>query len=250
VDKLTKKEIRGPDGFHVVAEKIWTTTKPFHRLLMIASGLLLLFGLGSAGYSYFKELQEKKATEELALALFEYDKEEGAWQKKQLGKAEIKPEDVAEEFKKSPDLFAKVIQNHSGSVAAAQAALYLGRIYSDLKQYDKATQILSTHVKSSTGLVQALIVNQLANIQAASGKCIEAVDRWKSLLSDKNASFLHPEAHLKTGECFEVLNDTGKAKENYEAVIKANVGSEYTEKAKLFLRLMSLKADRSTAGKP
>jgi tetratricopeptide (TPR) repeat protein len=140
--------------------------------------------------------------------------------------------------------FEKVAREQAGTAAGAQAAIVAAETYLEYNQPEKAAEVAGIAVQK---LNKKHLLNHLARIQlgsalAAKGDCQGAVTEWEKVLSNKQAAFLHAEAGLRSGMCFESMNQPEKAAEMYRKVTADNADSTAAGTAKGLLRAIEVKA--------
>ncbi|MBX3041505.1 MAG: tetratricopeptide repeat protein [Bdellovibrionaceae bacterium] len=142
--------------------------------------------------------------------------------------------------------FESLIQEAPKTKAGEMAALNLAVLQAEHKQMDAALATLnkvntSDRTKDLTG---ALTVNLKASLMASLGQCAEAVPKFQKIAGDKNASFLHQEAKLRMGLCYEKMNEFAKAQAVYSEISSGtkDAGDQgLSEDAERYLRLLKMK---------
>ncbi|MBX2986504.1 MAG: tetratricopeptide repeat protein [Bdellovibrionaceae bacterium] len=141
-----------------------------------------------------------------------------------------------------------LIQAAPKTKAGEMAALNLAELQARYKQPAEAVATLD---KVNTGdrvsdLIGALVVNMRAGLAADQGDCGKAIGLWEKIARNGKASFLHDDARLHMGLCYEKMNEFAKAEQIYnEIAVPAAAGQERDEasvkEAERSLRLLKLK---------
>lgn len=234
---------------------------------MALLGALILVGVsaaGLAGYEFFAKRGESKADAALYAAEGAFVKAKEGFERAKMkalmpafappaqpGAVESAPPsgDLAKDYGPSIEALEAVIKEYPKSQAAQQAALQLASVYGEYKQRDKALAVLETvSMRASTSnLLGALTMLALGDARAAAGQCDKAVAGWAALLSDAKASYVHGESALKSGICFETMNQTDKAAEMYRKASTDYSETSAGQTAKSLLRALELKTSTGKA---
>ncbi len=179
--------------------------------------LALVVGSAYTGYLLNQQSKESKAFGELA----RLEKSWGEWKSQAAGSAapeakENSKIDAEALFKDLQDFSQKNSQLQAGQLAA----LMMSDVGSNLQKEEELLSYYEKNVSSSSGqLLRALSVLKKGDLQANKNQCEVAIKTWEPLLKQKKLDYLVDLAHLKTGLCFEKLNQNDKALGHYEAVI-------------------------------
>lgn len=136
----------------------------------------------------------------------------------------------------------KLAKDHAGTAAGAQAGLLAADTYIGYKQPEKAIEIVqigASKLKANQTL-QQLSVMMWGNALAAKGDCDGALTRWQDVLKNESAQFLHPDASLRSGLCFEKMGRADAAMEMYRKA-SASAESAAGSTARGFLRALEVK---------
>lgn len=257
-DKLTKQDIQGPDMFMTFSEKIFHQIERNASAILAAVGLAAVLAIGFTAYSYYSAGQEHKAAE----ALFRPETElrdtdtklrEARAKKMQdmaIGKDKTikvdaidKPADYDKEYSATVAKLTEAIRAHSGTKAAMVSALNLANFLMQQKQFPAALQVLEApkYKPSDSDLLAGFwhMHRGLAFIE--NQKAEDALKEYKEILDSKSLKSFHPEAWLKTGVAYELKGDLNKARETYEKVDREFKGTEASNTASQYLRLLDLK---------
>lgn len=227
-------------------------SKLFIALLVVA----LLAGLGYMGFQFVSSRQEKAAQEAYYAVESEYSKIREGFDRAKF--SALIPQDANAEAPKSEpptgDLqkdYGKVIagletvaREHQGTAGGAQAAILAAEIYLLYNQPEKAAELAQIPAQS---LPSNHILGNLSKVLwgsslATKGDCQAAVGVWQGVLDTKSASYLHPDVSLRSGVCYENLNQPEKAAEMYRKVTAEAADSAPAATAKGLLRALELKS--------
>ena len=218
---LTKEDLKGPDAFQesagIVSRFIEKHAKPLGAVAL----LLIVAGSSYAFYGFYKNKMEFAAQEDLYVVTAKHDilVKPATTPEGEKVAAEKAPE-VKKDLSEVSALYEKVISDHKGTKASIIAATKLADLYSEQGDTEKALEVIKTvesKVKPS-GLVEGLALMTIGRHYEMSGKCDMAVKPWESVLEAPSLKFLHSEAHLKLGLCYENLNDLDQAKTHYKVL--------------------------------
>lgn len=158
-----------------VAEWISENPLPILGSMGVVLVIAAIWGLvGSA-----QETAVSEAANSLAVADREYRRAMGA----SPGSVEI-PEPANPEAARSArtdaiEAYGVVIEEHSGSPAAAVAAIYKGQLQQDLGQAEAALASLEAGADSADGTLRALLLARVAALHEEAGRAGEAADRYE-----------------------------------------------------------------------
>ncbi len=146
----------------------------------------------------------------------------------------------------------KLARDHHGTTAGAQAALLAGQTYLQYKQPDKAIELAEMPVKAlgNKHLLASLSRVLWGSALATKGDCAGAVKVWQEILDNKSANFLHGEAGLRSGLCYESMNQNDKAAEMYRKVTTENAQSASASTAKGLLRALEVRGQSAPQPQP
>ncbi len=225
----------------------------------IVVALLVIAVLGAAGYAglqWVGRRQERSAQEAYYGAESKYTKLKEGFDRAKF-KAFMPPTqkddpsapkevaasgDLTKDYGPAMNDLEQVAKNFAGTAAGAQAGLLVADTYISYKQPEKAievSQIAATKLKPSQTL-QQLSQMMWGNALASKGDCEGAVAKWQDVLKNESAQFLHPDASLRSGLCFEKLGRNDNALEMYRKAASAGESAAGTM-ARGFLRALELK---------
>lgn len=227
------------------------------KLLAVLVVVAILAGLGYVGFQYVQKRQERSAQDAYYAVEARFTKLKEGYDRAKLQAlmpGSVPPADAKNESKPASgnleqdygsvlgDL-EKVAREHAGTTAGAQASILLGETYLEYKQPEKAVEIAQVSAKSlgAGSLAGSLSRVLWGNALAAKGDCQAAVGVWQQVIDNKEASFLHPDVSLRSGVCYESLNQPEKAAEMYRKVTAEGGNSAAGQTAKGLLRALEMK---------
>lgn len=259
------KDVKKPDQFLVFLRRIFDAVVDRAALVVAALALILVAGGAYATWSHFAEQKELQWVEKYAAVEREYLEKKRqfleAAQREQMRKSDPKAAvpagvlptgDLARDYGTVTTDFQALIDEAPKTRAAEMAALNTAVLYAEYNQKEKALDVLNQVNTSNRtrDLLGALIVNVKASLMASQDRCPEAVSLFEKITQDKRAGFLHQEAKLRTGLCYEKMNEMAKAEEIYksmgsdssaENVSPSAEGQNLGEDAERYLRLLRMK---------
>lgn len=252
--------VRNPDAVQKGIIDVWGWVEDNAKLLAGLLLLLIIAGIAHVIMHSYWDRQERKAQSDYFAAESKYTKIKESFDRAKF-KALVpptatKPEsatdqaatgDLQKDFGSVlPDL-EKVARDHKGTTAGAQAAILLAGTYLDYKQADRALEFaeLPSRELGKKHLLAQLSQMLLGGAQAVKGDCGAAVKTWQDVLDNKNANALHGEAALRSGLCFETMNQPEKAMEMYRKVSADDPQSAAANTAKGLLRALEIKSVKS-----
>lgn len=220
-------------------------------VLLIA---VVVGGLAYVGYQSLKTRWEASAQEAFYVVEVKYNKLRDEFdrakmnalmpdEKKEKETLKAASGDIEKDYGSLIQDLEKVARDHAGTSGGAQAAILAAETYLLYNQPEKAAAIVEVPVKELpkahllSNLSRVLLGNALAN----KGDCQSAVGVWQQALDEKNATFLHPEVSLRSGLCYEKLNQPEKAAEMYRRSMADGPESAAGSTAKGLLRALELK---------
>lgn len=278
MEKLTKKDIKGPDKFILGVEGVWERLDDHKGALFTVVGVLLAAGLGFGGWDYFSSKQETNAQEALFLVESKFQKKsdgfDTAKQKIETLKAQIELEkkdtkasasdrakkieeheknlkeaqaqvssgDFQKDFGTEVQEFNAVISNHKNTQAAVLAGLYLSNLYVKNKKVDEAASTISKieGFAKKKGLLDGLVQMNKGDIEDAQGNCAKAIETWDKILNEPGLKFVQAEVMLRKGLCLEKLSQVDKAAEIYKKLQADHAQTWAGSAGKKYLRLLEV----------
>ncbi|MGZ3775064.1 MAG: tetratricopeptide repeat protein [Pseudobdellovibrionaceae bacterium] len=267
--KFSKEELKSPDQVTKKLREgfVWTTAHS--KLVVGAVSAFIVVGIGTSLAGYFSEKKEVSSQEKYFLIEKSYNEKKRGFE--EASRAEMNPAQQAKKDKKDKKAAPEVdnskkatgdLQKDYGTVvssfeafisetpntkAAQMAALNLSDIYVSYKKNDEALAVLQKVEKGlgKDGVLAGLVSMQMGNILADKADCKGAVEKWQSIVNNKELAFAHDEAKLRMGLCFESMNDLAKAEELYSDISKKDDRSagDYAayKEAQKYLRLLKVK---------
>jgi predicted negative regulator of RcsB-dependent stress response len=275
--KLSKDDVKSPDQVLKTLKQGFQWSQTHSQILIGSIIAFIVVGVGLSVYGTMSEKKESKA--QGAYAQFEktyLDKKRGFEEadrealrpppkdpKNPEAKAPTKPKasgDMEKDYGPEVAGFQKVMTDHKSTKAAQMAALNLSEVYLNYKKADEAQQVLQQVEPQSQGkdLVSNVVLTQYGNVLSDKGDCPGAVAQWAKVLAHKEVAFLHDSLRLRSGFCYEKMNDLTKAEELYKKVSQnADEPKELTngfaepglgKEAEKYLRLLKLKKGPEAKG--
>ncbi len=137
----------------------------------------------------------------------------------------------------------KIATENAGTTAGAQAAMVLADTFINYKQPEKAVDYAKGAAEklSSRNTLAPLARVLWGTALAQKGDCAAAVTVWQPILDNKSSAFLSSDVALRSGLCFEKMNQNDKAAEMYHRVVAVAEQSTNGQTAKTYLRALDLK---------
>lgn len=253
--------IKDPDAVQKGIIDVWGWVEDNAKVIAALVVLLVLAGIAHVAFNAYWDRQERKAQGEYFAAESKYAKlKEGFDRAKFKGlvptpktatpeKAEAATGDLAKDYGSVLPELEKVAKDRDGTTAGAQAAILVAETYLEYKQADKAAEYAQLPAKSlaKSNVLAPLSQVLLGNAHAAKPDCAAAVKVWQDVLDNKNAAFLHGEVGLRSGICFENMNQPDKAAEMYRKVTVDDAQSASATTAKGLLRALEVRGGSTAA---
>lgn len=260
-DKISKEELREPDAFLKTMKSSVSFIEKYGKVLGTIATIAVVAALGYQAYTYLQAGKEKKAQEAFYVVEAKYNKAKEGFDRAKMNallpdlakktEGEAAPiaatGDLEKDFGTLPNDLQNVINAHKGTKASAQAGILLAQIYLDYKQPEKAIEAIKgpAGALSQNQMMGGLSHMMLGNALAQKGDCNEAISMWQKVLQAQSVSYLHPDASLRSGICYENLQQNDKAIEQYRRTSQDFADSIAGQTAKTLLRALELK-QRST----
>lgn len=251
--KLTKEQIKNPDKFQQNLAQGFQWTTKHSKLVLAGVAIFVLIGAGVSAKSYLDhnreaEIQSQYFLVEKAFMDKKSEFEAAARPQPPVAKGQAAPPaptkatgDLAKDYGTVPQDFMSVIDKAPKSKAAQMAALNLSDLQVEYKQIDDAKATLGKVTADGKDLLSAMVLVQLGTLQADQNDCQTAVSTWQKVLSSKAVTSLHSAVKLKSGLCFEALNDKAQAEKLYAEVRDTEKDSASAKTAEKYLRLLQAK---------
>jgi tetratricopeptide (TPR) repeat protein len=268
LDKNKAKDpLKQPDMFVSTVGRGWNTVEKNSKVVTTIVALLFLGAIVYVTMDFVNRRADRKASEELYKVEAQYLKIKDTFEKakadaekppekpkdkadaKETAKVETPAQPASGDLQKDygtvlPGL-EQVADKHANQSAGAQAAVMAADLYLEYKQPEKAVAVLDKVVtKQSSGDLMYGVAHLLrGSALAAKGDCNQAVSDWQKVVDSKKNSFLHPDALLKSGVCYETLKQNDKAMEMYKKVTQDHADSQAAQTAKTYLRAIETTAN-------
>jgi predicted negative regulator of RcsB-dependent stress response len=250
-------EIKNPDIVQKGLVSSWDWFEDNSTLIVIMIGVLILAGAAYAIVQGVNNSRERSAQEAFFSVSSKYTKLKEGYDKAKYLKLMPEGEDrkTAEAAKPATgDLdkdygpvlneLEKVASEHAGTAGGTQASLLATQTYLEYGKTDQAIHSAEMSIGrlSGTHLLNQLAKFELGNALAAKGDCEGALKSWRDVLEVKTASFLHGEASLRSGICFEQMKQNDQAAEMYRRATALSADSAASQAAKSYLRALEMKS--------
>jgi len=206
--RLTRKEIKQPDQFVSSSVRVIAWTKDHTKYLLYgALGVIVVVGL-VVGWAMWQKQQRQQAEVLLHEAV------------KGLNSADKSARKSASE--QALGHFQHITQRYRSTPAAALAYWYLGHLHFEqgdytaaLAAYEQARRLLPTDRER---LLPALVRLNMGYAQESAGAYNDALASFEAVLQS-SVDWLHGEAFLGIGRCYERLGATEKALDTYSRAL-------------------------------
>lgn len=239
--KLDRHDVKSPDKFQQELQKGFQWTTKHSKLVGILALAFLVVGAGLSAKSY---LDEKKENE---LQAQYYQIEKQLIDKKTAlteNKSVKATGDYEKDFGSVVTDFKKLIAQAPKTKAAKMAALQLSDLQLEHNKTNEALETLQKVDSSSKDLLSGLVQVQLGTVQANMNDCNSAISTWSKIFTNAGAKSLHTAVKLKTGLCYEAMNDFAKAEQAYNEVKAGDSESAAARSAEKYLKLLSTTAKK------
>lgn len=246
-NKITKDDLRSPDAFQKTMEQSYSFMTRYGKLIVGLLAALVLVAIALLVMDALSDRKETKATAALYQPQRDYKKIQDGFQQAKTPAAPGADPKAPKPVAASGDLqkdygsvipgLEKVVSEHSGTVAAGQAAAYLAAIYQEYGKLDEAKAVLEKPLKDAKGgtLIHAVLHMMQGNILASQDNCKEAVTAFQRV-----ENFLSVDASVKAGVCYEKLGQFDQAAAMYRKA-STETDSSSSLAAKGFLRALEQK---------
>lgn len=270
------KNLSTPDPFIEATGKVWNW---FHRyrailgwsIFLIIAAVVAVLGVRShfegkeeqAQSAFYraekKYLDQKRSFDEALNAKKDEDKAKSKDNKANSEKNEDKKKEGSDQVVPSGDLqkdygaiiseYKKVIEDYPKNRAAVLAAIDLGALFREYKQWDEGLLVLSRAEPAAKedGLLWGLLLMEKGSLMMEKGEFVAAQSIWDQLLGKPTVGYLHPYALLNKGLCFEKSGNKAQAIEQWEKLNQNYHDKPVAKVAKKYLRMLQL-ADSSGGG--
>ncbi len=248
---LDKKELKRPDAFQASGAGVVKKARSQQSLwLGFAVAGLALVGAWSAWSSY-QESQSKKAGELLYSARLAEEKEIQAQlpkpatpEKGKNSEAEVantsaalesEKLDLASRFPETLKAYQAVISQYPSTQASIEARLTLGRRYLNHGQAAQAVSLFEEAAKKASGADRATAWNAAGYAYETSGQGTQAAQAFEKSAAEAPKGFdaVRGDSLLSQARVLEASNDSARAKQVYERILKELPNSEFSKTAEL-----------------
>ncbi len=226
---MKRKELLKQDQFISLSSRIIGHIEQQAKYYGVGLLLLIVGILAGLGWATYQNYREKKASDAYFLTLKKIDEA-------RVGKKDAKDIKL-NDLERPISSLKNVVDDYASSVSGVLAALKLGNLYYEYKQFDQALIYFKSAKKYAKD--KTLLFNALYNVAYAHeslGQYEEAKNNFNEL-SSADIEFWALSGFLGKGRCLEKLGSLDKAKEVYESLKKKY--PQYQQKADEYLLLMS-----------
>lgn len=213
-------------------DKFELTEAKIKGALGLVALVIAIVGIYSV-VTYMSSKEEAKWQESFYLAEKTYN------EKKEALKT---PTDMKTDFGGTLESFNKIIDAAPKSNAAKMSALYVSDISLSYKNIDIALDTLKKvepHLKKGE-ILSALVANKTAALYAEKAEYQKAIDIWQGLITDRQVQFLHDDAKLSQGLCYEKLGKMDQAVLLYNTVQQNKSNPSASKTATKYLKLLKM----------
>ncbi|MFP5519980.1 MAG: hypothetical protein ACLGGX_08760 [Bdellovibrionia bacterium] len=254
--KITKEDLKQDQIQTELQKGFKWTTKHSNSVIGAVIAFILLGGVYS-GWQVWKTAQEEKNQE--AYYLLEKNLLE---KKRALAEAraqakdqapELAPEKLDADYGTTVADLKKFVTENPQKIGSRMGAILLVDIFREYKMLEEAKKLvqdLEPHLKKGE-LTSALLWSQWGNILADTNDCQGALQKWETVIAQKNLSYAHAEIKLRMGLCYENLQQADKAEALYAEVSKLEgegVDFNATKEAEKYLKLLKAKKNLLSSG--
>jgi tetratricopeptide (TPR) repeat protein len=248
---LDKKELKRPDAFQASGAGVVKKARSQQSLWIgFAVAGLAVVGAWSAWSSY-RDSQAKKAGELLYSARLAEEKEIQA----QLPKAatpekgkkteaetastsaalESEKLDLASRFPETLKAYQAVISQYPSTQASVEARLSLGRRYLNHGQAAQAVPLFEEAAKKASGADRASAWNAAGYAYEASAQSPQAIQAFEKAANEapKGIDTIRGDSLVSEARVLEASNDSARAKQVYERILKELPNSEFSKAAEI-----------------
>lgn len=252
----TTEGIRNPDA---VQETLLAASSWIEKNAKLLAGLIavaILVGIGFIISEWLGSRAERKAQEAYYAIEAKYTKIKEGFDRAKLGalaqdtkeKPQLPSGDLNKDYGTISSELESFARENAKTSAGAQAAILAANLYLTYQQPEKAVEIAQIPATNLSGnrLLANLAKILWGSALADKGDCNGAIKVWGEVLNNSAMTALHGDAALRTGLCYEALNDTDKAREFYLKVTAQSEDSGAAATAKGLLRALEAKTPASS----
>lgn len=267
MEKLTKQELKQPDGFIQLIDRLSQMIAPLKKGLMVLGVLVLIGFAGLAFWDWYSDHKEEQAQSELFTINYQIQKHrvelDDAFKKTQESIKPKTPTVVKSDKEKAPEaatiaprpknleadfgsqikMMEDFVQKQKGTKASVLGAINLALLLKEYGEIDKSLHVLEKSAISprKDDILSAIVQMKLGDLKETKGQCEAAITHWDNVSGQSGFSAMKPEALLRKGLCLESLNKPDKAIEVYQALTKEFAESRAGREGKKFLRVLQAK---------
>ncbi len=217
--KITKKQLKEPDEFISLTERVFIFFNQHSKKITVAGVLVLVAVIAVVLFRISEKKNEEEAARFFGAALETYNR-----QVAQTG--EGANQDLKEVLAKFDDIITKFPRTSSGAISR----LYRGNICLREDQFDEAVKAYAAFLDQAgkKRLYFYLGWEGLGHAYEGKKDYPKAVDAYQKMLQ-AGEGYQVTEAHLNLGYCYEKLGKTKEALENFKAFLSGDQKSSLTD---------------------
>lgn len=202
-----KKELEQPDKFVTVSSQLLAFGKTYLNQILIGIGVFFALIVFAAGYRYFADRTEAKASAMLAATVAVY--EEAV-----LSKGPV------DALKQAEAQFVSVVDDFAGTTAGQTARLKLVNAYSAAGEYDKAivSGKQSLEELASESPLMPFVISTLAYAFEAEGDLKQALQYFKQLAALDAGTSLKADAWYHQGLIHTAMGNAAESKAAFQKI--------------------------------
>lgn len=194
-EKLSRKELKGPDAFQKLGAEARQWLQERQRLVVIAISVLLLGGAGAALASYFSDRGEERAAKDLGQVLKLLERpvvERKDEQALPVGEKDPPFKSEREKDEAIRKALAEFRETHKGTQAAATAALPQGHAALRLGEPDQALAAFKEYLDASPkdDIMRASALEGGGYALEAKGQLDQALEMFDRLARENTGDYL------------------------------------------------------------
>ena len=245
--KLTKEDIKNPDKFIEVSDRVGHWIERHRVIVFTILGVLLALG-GTLGlWEMYTSHRENQAQSSIYEIQAKVEKIQANQLKKEPNKngqesSALQDNTIQNDYGNLLTEYEEKIEQLKSSRVALIAGIHLVSLYLDYAEYGRAFKVLqsiSPYVGKG-GLLSGLIHLQMGTVLVALEKYDDAKASYERVLQDKDSTFLHSEAVLKSGLMEEKQGHLEQARSYYQRASEEFASTDSGKTAKAYLRLLEL----------
>lgn len=253
-EKITRKELRQDDKFHLFLVNLANKVRIYKKRLYLISGIIVVIvvfslvwsaqrnkreGMGQAALS--KVYQDTQAERSALEAQVAKNKERKIVESKVLTKEVVDNNEIKR--------LETVANNFKGTKAALQGELRVAQLYFNMGNFKEALNRYKNIADSTTNeLFSTIVYYGLAYAEEELGN-YEAASSAFDTVSKKSIPFYDSSALMGEARVLSLLKKNEEARKTYEEIIKRWPNSEISKRSEQYISLLNSMANTSTNSK-